>query len=66
MAASGLSIYFYQDLGLLKETAHDIKEIHEFTFNIVMYFVPLHIIGVIVAENKDEKGLISSMINGKE
>ena len=66
MAVSGFVIYFYQDLGLLKDTAHDIKDIHELTFNIIMYFVPIHIVGVIIAENKDEKGLISSMINGKD
>ena len=66
MAVTGLVIHFYQDLGLLKERAHDIKEIHEFVFNIIMYFVPLHIAGVIVADNKDEKGLISTMVNGEE
>ncbi len=65
MAISGFTIHFYQDLGLTKDIAHDIKDIHELTFNIILYFVPLHIAGVIVAENKDEKGLISSMINGK-
>ncbi|MDA3908164.1 MAG: cytochrome b/b6 domain-containing protein [Sulfurimonas sp.] len=66
MAISGLMIHFYQDLGLLKETSHDIKEIHELVFNIILYFVPLHIAGVIIADNRDEKGLISTMINGKE
>ncbi len=66
MTISGFIIHFYQDLGLLKDTSHDIKEIHELTFYIIMYFVPLHIAGVIIAENRDEKGLISSMINGKE
>lgn len=66
MAVSGFVIYFYQDLGLLKDTAHDIKEIHELAFNIILYFVPLHIAGVIIADNRDEKGLISTMINGKD
>ncbi|WP_373036253.1 cytochrome b/b6 domain-containing protein [Sulfurimonas sp.] len=66
MSVTGLVIHFYQDLGLLKDTAHDIKEIHELVYNVILYFVPLHIAGVIVAENQDEKGLISTMINGKE
>ena len=66
MSISGLIIYFYQGLGLLKTTAHDIKEVHELVFQVIMYFVPLHIIGVIVAEHRDEKGLVSSMLNGKE
>jgi len=64
MAVSGLVIHFYETLGLLKETAHDIKEVHELVFNAVLIFVPLHIIGVIIAENRDEKGIISDMING--
>ncbi|WP_324171669.1 cytochrome b/b6 domain-containing protein [Sulfurimonas sp.] len=66
MSISGFIIYFYQALGLLKTTAHDIKEIHELVFQVIMYFVPLHIIGVIIAENRDEKGLTSSMLHGKE
>ncbi|MEA1919942.1 MAG: cytochrome b/b6 domain-containing protein [Campylobacterota bacterium] len=65
MAVSGMAIHFYQDLGLLKETAHTIKEIHELTFNAILIFVPLHVIGVFVAENRDEKGIVSAMINGK-
>ena len=65
MAVSGLVIHFYQDLGLTKDIAHDIKEIHEFVFNFIMYFAVLHIAGVVVADTKDENGLISSMINGK-
>jgi cytochrome b561 len=64
MSISGLVIHFYEELGLLKDTAHDIKEIHEFVFNAILIFVPLHIIGVIIAENQDEKDIISDMING--
>ena len=64
MAISGLTIHFYEELGLLKDTAHDIKEIHELVFNAVLIFVPLHIIGVVVAEVRDEKGIISNMIHG--
>lgn len=64
MAMSGLIIHFYEELGLLKETAHDIKEIHELVFNVVLIFVPLHIIGVVIAENRDEKNIISDMLHG--
>jgi len=64
MAVSGLVIHFYEELGLLKDTAHDIKEVHELVFNAILIFVPLHIIGVIIAENRDEKDIISDMING--
>ena len=66
MSISGLTIHFYEELGLTKDIAHDIKEIHELVFNIIMVFVPLHIVGIIIAENSDEKGLVSTMINGKD
>lgn len=66
MAISGGVIHFYQELGLSKDFAHDIKEIHELTFYILMVFVPMHLAGLFIAENQDEKGVVSSMINGKE
>ena len=65
MALSGLSIHFHSELGLSKELAHSIKEVHEFVFNYIWIFVILHIGGVVVADNTDEKGLISTMINGE-
>ena len=64
MTVSGLIIHFYQELGLVKDTAHDIAEIHELVFNALLIFVPLHILGVFVAENRDEKGILSDMVNG--
>ena len=64
MAISGLSIHFYEELTLLKETAKSIKEVHELVFNAVWVFVLLHILGVVLADNADEKGLVSDMING--
>jgi len=66
MAISGLVIHFYEALGLSKDFAHDIKEIHESVFNIIMVFVPLHIAGVVFADATDEKGLVSTMINGNK
>jgi cytochrome b561 len=64
MAMSGLIIHFYQELGLLKDTAHDIKELHEAVYNIILIFVPLHVAGIVVADIRDEKGIVSKMING--
>jgi len=66
MAVSGLVIHFYDSLGLTEDAAHDIKEIHELVYNAILIFVPLHIIGVFVAENQDEKGILSDMVNGGE
>lgn len=64
MALSGLSIHFHEELGLLKESAHTLKEIHELVFNLVWIFVVLHIAGVVVADITDEKGIVSDMVNG--
>jgi len=66
MAVSGLMLHFHELLGLAKETTHTIKEIHELVYNAVLIFVPLHIIGVIIAENREEKGIISEMVHGGE
>jgi cytochrome b561 len=64
MALSGLSIYLYSDLGLTKDTAHSIKEVHELMAWGVVAFVVMHIIGVLVADNRDQKGIVSRMISG--
>jgi Ni,Fe-hydrogenase I cytochrome b subunit len=67
MTISGLTIHFYETLGLTKELAHDIKEIHEFVFLYgILVFVPLHIVSVVVADVTEDQGMISSMIHGKE
>jgi len=66
MAVSGLIIHFYEVLDLTKDGADDIKEIHELVFNAVLIFLPLHIIGVVTAEMRKEKGIISDMVNGGE
>ena len=66
MSVSGLTIHFYELLTLTKDTAHNIKDIHELVFNVLLVFVPLHIAGVFVAENRDEKGILSDMVNGGE
>ncbi|MDQ7046459.1 MAG: cytochrome b/b6 domain-containing protein [Sulfurovum sp.] len=65
MTLSGLSIHFYETLGLSKDLTHDIKEVHEFVFFYgVLVFVPLHIVGVVVEDIQKEEGIISAMVNG--
>lgn len=65
MTISGFVIYFYEYLGISKEIAKQIKELHEAAFYIILIFVPLHVAGVFIADVKDEHGLVSTMINGK-
>jgi len=64
MAFSGLVMYFYQDIGLSKEIAKNIKELHELIAWSVVAFVFMHIVGVFVADNSNQKGIISKMISG--
>jgi cytochrome b561 len=64
MAGSGLLLTFHEELSLVKETTKSIKELHEAVFNLVWIFVALHITGVVMAEVRDEKGIVSDMING--
>jgi len=64
MSITGLTIHFHEALGLAKDTAGNIKNVHELVFNAILIFVPLHILGVVAAEMKDEQGIISEMIHG--
>ncbi|HEY9189554.1 MAG TPA: cytochrome b/b6 domain-containing protein [Sulfurovum sp.] len=66
MALSGLTLHFNEALGLTKEATHTLKEVHELVYNAVLVFVPLHIIGVVIAESREEKGIISEMVHGGE
>ncbi|MBN2768775.1 MAG: cytochrome b/b6 domain-containing protein [Campylobacterales bacterium] len=62
MSISGLLLTFNDKLGLSENFEHTIKELHEFLFNGIWIYTIIHIAGVIIAENKDEKGITSTMI----
>jgi cytochrome b561 len=64
MAVSGVLLTWYESFGISKELAHTIKEQHEFIAWTVVVFVPLHLIGVVVAEYQGQKNIISRMISG--
>ncbi len=64
MVISGLLMVFSTELGIAKETLGSIKETHEFMMWFFVIFVAVHVVGVVVAENSDEPGLISDMVNG--
>ena len=66
MVLSGLFLTFYKTIGVSKNFAHDIKELHEAAYYAVLFFVPLHIAGVFIADATDEKCIVSDMINGGE
>lgn len=64
MALSGLLVHFYSEIGLSKESAHTVKEMHEYVAWAIVAFVVLHIAGVFVADNRDQKGITSKMVSG--
>ena len=64
MMGSGLSMYFKEFLGLAKGTVDFVKEYHETAMWFFAVFAGAHILGVVVAENRDEPGIVSRMING--
>ncbi len=64
ISVSGVLMYFYKDLGWTHDTKETLESIHVAVMNIIIYFIPLHIIGIILAENEDESGVTSDMING--
>jgi cytochrome b561 len=64
ISVTGIAITYHDSFGITKEFVHNLKELHEVCFYILLAFTPLHIIGVVVAENRDEKGIVSDMING--
>jgi len=62
MTVSGFVLYFGKDMGLDKELLHTVKEVHEILMWFFVVFVPAHIIGLLVAENRGDKGIVSDMI----
>lgn len=66
ISITGLLMHFYKDLGWTHDTKELLESIHVAVMNIIIYFIPFHIVGVVLAENEDEKGITSDMINGGE
>ncbi len=65
MIASGVSLYFKQEIGLNSDISAKIKELHEMIMYFFAFFVPIHILAAFIAENKGEPGIVSNMISGK-
>ncbi len=64
MVSTGLTLAFEDELGIPKNLGHNIEEIHGFCMYLIIAFIVIHIVGVVLAERKDEKGIISDFING--
>ena len=66
MAITGLSMVFEDDIAILKTFHKGIKQVHNFTMYIILGFIVIHLAGVFLAEMKQDKGIVSDMINGGE
>jgi Ni/Fe-hydrogenase 1 B-type cytochrome subunit len=66
MSITGIAMYFAVELDLSDQMLEGLESVHVGVMNIVVYFIPFHIIGVVLAENEDQKGITSDMINGGE
>ncbi|MFM6928621.1 MAG: cytochrome b/b6 domain-containing protein [Bdellovibrio sp.] len=66
MVLSGLAMYWEETLGLSKDFAGLLKEVHETLMWFFVVFVVGHVAGVVIAENRGDRGLISEMISGRD
>jgi Ni/Fe-hydrogenase 1 B-type cytochrome subunit len=64
MAVTGLFLAFEDFFEPYKAYRHAIKEVHGFIMYLILGFIIIHVIGVLLAERKDSKGIVSDMING--
>ncbi|PWK79101.1 Ni,Fe-hydrogenase I cytochrome b subunit [Mucilaginibacter oryzae] len=64
MAVTGLFLAFEDLLAPFKSIRHSVKEVHGFCMYLIIAFIVAHLGGVFLAERKNEKGIVSDMING--
>jgi Ni/Fe-hydrogenase 1 B-type cytochrome subunit len=64
MATTGLMLAFDDTLGFPRQTNNFIKDVHGFGQYLMYAFICAHLYGVITADMKHSKVIISSMING--
>lgn len=66
MAVTGLGLAFGRELGIARGLREIIKEIHSLGQYFMYAFVLIHLCGVVIADNKNAKGLVSGMISGNK
>ena len=64
VVVTGVGIYYDSFLGLSENVVDIMKNIHENIFKYLLFFIPIHIVGVVIAENNEDRGIISDMVNG--
>jgi Ni/Fe-hydrogenase 1 B-type cytochrome subunit len=64
MAVTGLFLAFEDLLAPFKSIRNKVKEVHGFCMYLILAFIFVHLAGVFLAERKNNKGIVSDMING--
>ena len=64
MVATGL-ILIFEDVSWLRGIHHLAEEVHNVTMYLIIGFILLHVVGVVLAESKEDHGLISRMVGGE-
>ena len=64
MVITGLFLAFEDALVAYRSIRHSVKEVHGFCMYLILAFIFVHLLGVIMAEQKDGRGIVSDMING--
>lgn len=64
MAVTGLGMYYSSALGIPDEWVDSVVEVHEAGQWFFFCFVPLHIAGMVIAELRGERGILSRMVHG--
>ncbi|HAL81121.1 MAG TPA: Ni,Fe-hydrogenase I cytochrome b subunit [Mucilaginibacter sp.] len=64
MVVTGLFLAFEDAMTPFKAIRQSVKSVHGFCMYLILGFIAVHIAGVFLAERKDNKGIVSDMING--
>jgi len=64
MVLSGLTLVWGESLGVSKDIRHTVGDVHEAVMWFFLAFSVLHVLGVFIAENTGDPGIVSAMING--
>ena len=64
MVLTGLGLAFGRELSFSRGVHNIVKEIHSVVQYLIYAFIFIHLCGVIMADNKRDKGIVSGMISG--
>lgn len=64
MFITGIILVFKKNLNIDRSLLEIVKEVHEVSMWFFILFILAHLIGVILAENRGEAGIVSDMISG--